>query len=83
MIKIETRQHDAHIANWLRARFGLNVQWNDWAPGRDDRFIAIKGEWDLDIPYATGSTIYAAALEYTSCFDCAAFDVLNAIEIGE
>lgn len=78
---MNTLQHDAHVANWLKAFFNLTVQWND-GPA-NDRFIAFEGDYDLDISAATGDTIYGAALEYGSCYNGALFDRLVEIELGE
>lgn len=77
------RQHDAHLANWLKATFNLSVQWNEFNPNRGERFIAFEGDYDLDCKTETGNTIYAAALEYAACYDGALFDKLVSIELGE
>lgn len=84
-ITVTTAQHaqqDAHLANWLRAKFNLTVEYQ----GRDlsgPCFGCWEGDYDLDTPSATDATVFGAALEHTACYDGATFDKLVAIELGE
>ncbi len=71
-------QYDAHLANWLRATFGLTVEYNGGYG-----FMCWLGDFDLDIKQASNDTRFSAALEYAACYDGAMFDKLNAIELGE
>lgn len=73
-----TRQHDAHVAGWLKARFNLTVEYNG-----HDGFACWFGDFDLDCPQECGEDRFSAALEYAACYDGALFDKLNAIELGE
>jgi hypothetical protein len=76
------RQQDAMLVPWLAEKFKINVQWNDYAiPGA--RWIAIRGEWDLDIRYAVDDSVFGVALEYCACYDGDMFDKLVEIELGE
>lgn len=71
-------QYDAHVSNWLSAKFNLTVAFNGyWG------FTCWRGDYDLDTYTASDDTRFGAALEYTSCYDGALFDRLNAIELGE
>lgn len=76
-------QHDAHVAGWLKANFDLTVQDNEYAIGRKEWFAVFKGDYDLDIKYATGGpSVFEAAVEYAACYDERPCDLLVAIEMG-
>jgi len=71
-------RYDAHVANFLKARFGLVVALADYAG-----FICTKGDYDLDCAYGTGRDVMGAALDYASGHDEALFDVLDDICAGK
>lgn len=75
-------QQDAHVANWLKATFNLTVEYmgNDVS---GPCFTCWSGEYDLDTPQTSGSTVFWAATEYAACFNGALSDRLTEIEMGE
>lgn len=70
-------QKDAHLAPWLAHRFGLTVKQDG-----NYEFHCWEGDYDLDCATAEGKTIFAAALEFASCYSGMMFDELVAIELG-
>jgi hypothetical protein len=55
---------DAHLAPWLKARFGLTVEYADFG-----YYQAHMGDYDLDIASALGRSILDAATNYADSHD--------------
>lgn len=79
---MNTTQHDAHVANWLKAKFNLTVEYQGF-DGRKHHFTCWKGDYDLDIWQASHETVFWAAAEYTACYDGKLNDTLSWLELGE
>lgn len=76
-------QHDHHLIPWLKAKFNLTVQDQEYYYNSNDWYLAFEGDYDLDIKYVTGGpSVFDTAMEYSACYNEAICDKLTKLEMG-